>query len=61
METLTQIIPWVKLLIELGMAVYEAAESGEGDKTVDEILEGRSLDMDKLRALDAEALEHFRS
>lgn len=56
---MSEIVPWIKLLIELGLAVYQAAKDGDGSKTVDEILGDRGLDMDLLRELDADAVRHF--
>lgn len=53
---------WVKfgeLLFRLGLAVYEAIEAGETEKTVGEILRGRRKDMDKLRELRAAAQAHY--
>ena len=52
-------VEWIKVLVELGLAVWQAVEAGEDDKTVGEIFAGRRKDMDKIRELEAEAGEHF--
>lgn len=59
METLLKLLPYLRLLVELGAAVVQAANDGEGTRTVDEILAGRQLDMDKIRELEAEARDHY--
>ncbi len=48
-----------KLLLELGLAVYEAVKAGETHKTVGEIFADRTGDVAHLDALEEEARAHF--
>lgn len=41
-----------KLLIQLGLAVYEAVKAGDTTKTVGEIFAGVGRDMDEIRRLE---------
>jgi hypothetical protein len=52
---------WIRLIVELGIAVYRAVDAGERDKTVGEILDGMGTDMAKVRALEEEAREHYET
>ena len=55
----SDVIEWVKLLAKLGLAVWEAVESGDRSKTVGEIFDGMPKDMDEIERLAAKAREHF--
>lgn len=55
----SDLMTWVKLVMELGMAVWQAIESGQTEQTVDDILRGRRKDMDKIRELHAAAQAHY--
>ncbi len=56
---MSEAFEWIKVLLALGKAVYDAVKAGETHKTVGEIFAASKLDMSKIESLESDARKHF--
>lgn len=52
-------LPWVRAIMEIGMAAIEAVSRGETEKTVWDVLPEEYRDRAKLKSLEEQAREDY--